>query len=126
MWKLILKLLINAAAIWAAAAIVPGMSLDTSAPFSVVLVVLVFGLVNALIKPLITLLGLPFVVVTLGFFLLVINAGMLGLTAWLTDALTISGFWAALWGSICVSVVSWFLELFLPIDEDERTERDSA
>lgn len=124
MWKLIVKLLINAAAIWAAAEIVPGMSLDTSAPFSVLLVALVFGIVNALLKPLLKVLGLPFIVVTLGFFLLVINAGMLGMTAWLTDALSISGFWAALWGSVCVSVVSWFLELFLPLDEDEETSRE--
>lgn len=124
MWKLIVKLLINAAAIWAAAEIVPGMSLDTSAPFSVLLVALVFGIVNALLKPLLKVLGLPFIVVTLGFFLLVINAGMLGMTAWLTDALSISGFWAALWGSVCVSVVSWFLELFLPLDEDEEASRE--
>jgi putative membrane protein len=120
MWKLLIKLLINAAAIWVAAEIVPGMELDTGQPLSVLLVALVFGIVNVLLKPLLKLLGLPLIIVTLGLFLLVINAGLLGLTAGLTDALSISGFWAAVFGGVCVSVVSWFLELFLaPDDEDE-------
>lgn len=122
MWKLILKLLINAAAIWVAAQLVPGMWLDPGQPLSVLLVALVFGIVNALLKPLLTVLGLPFIVLTLGVFLLFINAGLLGVTAWLTDALSISGFWAAFWGSICVSVVSWFLELLLPLDEESASE----
>ncbi|MGM0556477.1 MAG: phage holin family protein [Myxococcota bacterium] len=121
MWKLLIKLLVNAAAIWAAAGIVPGMSLDTGQPLSILLVALVFGIVNALLKPLLTLLGLPFIIVTLGFFLLVINAALLGLTAGLTDALSISGFWAAVFGGICVSVVSWFLELFLPVEEEDES-----
>lgn len=120
MWKLILKLGINAAAIWAAAQIVPGMTLDTGQPLSVLLVALVFGIVNVVLKPVLKVVGLPFIVLTLGFFLLVINAGLLGMTAWMVDALSISGFWAAVLGSICVSVVSWFLELLLPPDADDK------
>ena len=122
MWKLLVKLLINAAAIWAAAEIVPGMTLDTGQPVSVLLVALVFGIVNVLLKPLLKLLGLPFIIVTLGLFLLVINAALLGVTAALTEALAISGFWAAVFGGICVSVVSWFLELFLAPDDDDDDE----
>jgi putative membrane protein len=100
------------------------MTLDTGQPLSVLLVALVFAIVNVLIKPILTLLGLPFVIVTLGLFLLIINAAMLGITAGLTEALSISGFWAALFGGICVSVVSWFLELFLPPDGESADERD--
>lgn len=119
MWKLLIKLLINAAAIWVAAEIVPGMELDTGQPVSVLLVALVFGIVNVVLKPLLKLLGLPFIIVTLGLFLLVINAALLGVTAALTEALTISGFWAAVFGGVCVSVVSWFLDLFLAPDDDD-------
>ena len=119
MWKLVLKLAINAVAIWVAAQIVPGMTLDTGQPLAVLLVALVFGIVNALLKPVLTVLGLPFIIVTLGLFLVVINAAMLGVTAALTDALAVSGFWPAVGGGVCVSVVSWFLELFLSSEDED-------
>ena len=81
---------------------------------SVLLVAVVFGVVNALIKPVVSLLSIPAIVLTLGLFILVINAAMLGLTAWLTDSLSIDGFGSALLGAIVISIVSWALSIFLP------------
>ena len=115
MAQLLTRLLINAAAIWAAAAIIPGMTL-TDEPLGIALVALIFGVVNAFIKPVVVVLGLPFIVLTLGLFALVINAGLLGLTSAMTGALEIAGFWSALWGAIAVSLVSWSLSSFVDAD----------
>ncbi|MFP4601088.1 MAG: phage holin family protein [Persicimonas sp.] len=118
MLKLIVRLLVNAVAIWAAAELVGGMTLDMGSPVGVVLVALVFGIVNAVLKPIAKVLGFPFIILTLGLFTLVINAGLLALTAWLVDALAISGFWPALWGALVVSIVSWFLGMFVSDSDD--------
>ena len=80
----------------------------------VVLVAAVFGLVNAILRPLLLLLSLPLVVLTLGLFTLVVNALMLLLTASLVQALSVDGFVAALLGSIVISVVSLLLSILLP------------
>lgn len=120
MFQLIIRLVVNAVAIWVAAEIVPGMSLDTGDPAGVILVVLVFAIINALLEPVAKVLGFPFIVLTLGLFTLVINAGLLALTAWLTGPLSIDGFFAALFGAIIVSVVSWFLGMFVSDDEEEE------
>jgi putative membrane protein len=68
---------------------------------------LLLGIVNAVVRPLVLILTLPITVLSLGFFLLVINAGMLGLVAWLLDGLHISGFWTAVGTSLIVSVTAW-------------------
>lgn len=112
-----LRLLINAAALWAAGHFVAGIQLSSNT-LDVLLVALVFGFVNALIKPLVKLLTLPALLLTLGLFTLVINAGMLLLTAALTSSLTVFGFWPAFWGSIIISLVSWLLSGLLDDDED--------
>ncbi len=113
MRNLIIRLFVNAVALWVAARLVSGIEL--SGEFGpVLLVAAVFGLVNALIKPLVLILSLPFVILTLGLFTLVINALMLMLTAALTGSFTVSGFWAALWGSILISLVSLLFSLVLP------------
>lgn len=116
MIALLIRLVVNAVAIWAAAEIVPGVGL-TEDPLGLVLVALVFGIVNAAIKPVLLFVGLPFIVVTLGLFTLVINAGLLALTAWVTPALSVTGFWPALLGAVVVSIVSWFLGLFVGTSE---------
>ena len=112
MSRLIIRLLINATAIWVAAELIAGVTL-TDNLWGIALVALVFGVVNALLRPIANFLGFPFILLTLGLFALVINAGLLALTAWLTDALQIAGFWPALWGALVVSIVSWFLSNFL-------------
>jgi putative membrane protein len=113
MQNLIIRLFVNAAALWVAARVVPGIGL--SGELSPVLIVAaVFGLVNAMVKPIVMFLSIPFVILTLGLFILVINAGMLMLTAALLDSLSVAGFEAALLGSLMVSLVSLLFSLVLP------------
>ncbi|MBK1657548.1 phage holin family protein [Paracraurococcus ruber] len=104
---------ITAFALWAATQLVPGIELRGLG--SLLLAALVFGLVNAVVRPVLAFLALPVTLLTLGLFLLVINAAMLGLTAWLLPGLRVDGFWPALWGAIVVSVMSWAAtRLFAP------------
>ncbi|GAA3806333.1 phage holin family protein [Streptomyces phyllanthi] len=85
---------------------------------TLLLVALVFGLVNVVVKPIVKLLTLPLFILTLGLFTLVVNALMLLLTSWLADKLDLSfhveGFWTAVLGGLIVSVVSWALHVVLP------------
>ncbi|NEE08577.1 phage holin family protein [Streptomyces sp. SID7499] len=85
---------------------------------TLVIVALLFGLVNFLVKPLVKLLSLPLLILTLGLFTLVVNALMLLLTSWLADKLDLSfhveGFWTAVVGGLIISVVSWALHVVLP------------
>ncbi len=115
MINLVLRVVVNAVALWVAAQLVTGISLSESV-LSILFVAAVFGVVNAFIRPFLLLLSLPFLILTLGLFTLVVNTAMLGLTAWLTDNLRIDGFWSAFLGALVISIVSWGLSLFLPDD----------
>ena len=110
--RLILRFLINAASLWVAGAVVSGIHLDGSVG-EISIVALVFGLVNTFIKPVLRLLSLPIRIITFGLFAIVINTGMLALTAALTDALSIDDFWSALLGAIVISIVSSVLGVFV-------------
>ncbi|WP_371480322.1 phage holin family protein [Kitasatospora sp. NBC_00315] len=120
----VIKTLINAAAIWVAAWIVTGITLTGSdwghKTLTVIAVALIFGVVNWLIKPLVKLLSLPLFILTLGLITFVINALMLWLTSWASDKLDldfhVEGFWAALFGALIISLVSWGLSLALDDD----------
>ncbi|WP_149539496.1 phage holin family protein [Siccirubricoccus phaeus] len=101
----LVRLLFTAFALWVAAEIVPG--IEVRGLGSLLLAAAVFGLVNALIRPLAVLLTLPLTLLTFGLFLLVVNAAMLGLTAWLLPGFRVEGFGPALLGALLVSVVSW-------------------
>ena len=83
-------------------------------------IAVVFGVVNAIIRPIVTLLSLPFIVLTLGLLIFVINALMLMLTGWLSEQLglgfSVDGFWTAVVGALIITVVSWGLALVLPGD----------
>jgi putative membrane protein len=108
------RLIVNAAALWVATRLVPGVSYAGGwLPF--LGVALVFGLINATIRPLTKLLTFPLIVLTLGLFALVVNGLMLWLTSSLSAALglgfSVSGFWAAFWGALVVSIVSTVLSL---------------
>ncbi|MET9761072.1 phage holin family protein [Streptomyces sp. NPDC006372] len=85
---------------------------------TLIIVALLFGLVNFLVKPFVKLLSLPLLILTLGLFTLVVNALMLLLTSWLADQLDLSfhveGFWTAVLGGLIISVVSWALHVVLP------------
>jgi putative membrane protein len=123
--RLLLRLIINAAALWVAVRLVPGISFDGN-PVLLLVVALVFGVVNTILKPIVTLLSLPAVLLTLGIFLLVINALMLWFTGWLSTSLGlgfhVAGFGAAFLGGIVVSLVAWALSVFLdqPRREQEK------
>jgi len=111
--NLIIRLFMNAIALWVAARAVPGIGLSGELG-PILFVAAVFGVVNALVKPIVMFVSIPFVVLTLGLFILVINAGMLMLTATLVDSLSVRGFGAALLGSLLISLVSLLLSLVLP------------
>jgi putative membrane protein len=85
---------------------------------TLLLVAIVFGLVNAIVRPIVTLLSLPFIILTLGLLVLVINACMLLLTSWLSQQLGlgfhVDGFWTAVLGAIVITIATWILELLLP------------
>jgi putative membrane protein len=113
--RLLIKFLATAGALWLAAWIVPG--IDLSVEIATILwVALVFGLVNIVIKPIVKLLTLPMLLITLGLFAFVINAALLGLTAWLTDGLTVDGFLAALLGSLVISAAGFVTEKVVDTD----------
>ncbi|MEV7071714.1 phage holin family protein [Streptomyces sp. NPDC093990] len=89
--------------------------------WTLILVALVFGLVNWLVKPVVKVLTFPLFILTLGLFTLVVNALMLLLTSWLADVLDLSfhveGFWTAVLGGLIISIVSWALHIVLPDDD---------
>jgi putative membrane protein len=127
----LIRLLVNAAALWVATRIVPGVTYAGGAgPFLVV--ALIFGLINATIRPLTKLLTCPLILLTLGLFALVVNGLMLWLTSRLAGALElgfhVSGFWAAFWGAIVVSIVSTLLSMFVrtTADDENRWRRNAA
>jgi putative membrane protein len=122
--KVILKILVVAAALWASTQLVDGISVtaDSTAKEigTLLAVALIFGIVNAVIKPIIKTIGCAFYVLTLGLFALVVNAALLLLTSWLAEQVdlpfNVSGFWAAFWGAIIVGVISWVLNMVLGDD----------
>jgi putative membrane protein len=111
----LLRLLINALALWVAIRIVPGIDYQGHW-LSLLAVALVFGVLNASVRPILKLLTLPLLLLTLGLFTFVINALMLMLTGWVSGLLNlgfyVDGFWAAFFGGLVVSVVSLLLSLF--------------
>ena len=119
--RIVLRVLINAAALWVAAQLFSGITLS-SRLVTVLIVAAIFGLVNAFVKPILTFFTFPLTILTLGLFLLVINAGMLQLTDALTDGLRVDGFWTSVFGGIVISLVSWVLSIFLP-DDDKRKRK---
>jgi len=115
--RFLLRLLINAAALWVATRIVSGVTFSGD-PVYLFVVALVFGLLNALVRPVLKLLTCPLLILTLGLFTFVINGVILWLTSGLSDALGIgfhvAGFWPAFWGALVVSIVSVLLSLLIP------------
>lgn len=111
MQGIILRTLITLLGLFLASSIVPGVSIEGTGTF--VLAALLLGLVNALVRPVAFVMTLPLTIVTLGLFLFVLNAAMFGLVAVILDEFTVSGFWAAVFGAIIVSisstVASWFV-----------------
>jgi putative membrane protein len=100
-----LRAAVAALGLWLATQLLPGLQFD--GPWVLIGAALLLGVVNAIVRPIAVILTLPLTLLTLGLFLLVINAGMVGLVALLLDGFRVSGFWTALGASLIVSVVSW-------------------
>ena len=118
--RFIIRLLISAAALWVATQIVSGVHYEGDW-IKIFAVALVFGVVNALARPLLVLLSCPMLILTLGLFTLVINACVLWLTSALSGSLNlgfhVDGFWAAFLGGLVVSIVSFALSVLMPDTE---------
>ncbi|MEU0392456.1 phage holin family protein [Streptomyces sp. NPDC006208] len=125
MTNFLVKTLANAAALGVAIWLLQDITLTGDSTgkkaLTLILVALLFGLVNFLVKPLVKLFTLPLFILTLGLFTLVINALMLLLTSWLADQFDLNfhveGFWTAVLGGLIISIVSWALNVALP-DKD--------
>jgi putative membrane protein len=126
---LLIRLVINAVALWITTLVVPGIDVSGSTATRTVLTILavaaIFGLVNAILKPIIKVVGCVFYILTLGLIAFVVNALLFLLVDWLSGKLdlpfTIDGFWPAFWGAIVMTVVSWLLSLIIP---DGRGDND--
>ncbi|MFY1635222.1 phage holin family protein [Solwaraspora sp. WMMB335] len=125
---ILIRLAVNAVALWITTLVVPGIDVTggTAArnALTLVIVALIFGLVNAVLKPVIKVVGCLFYVLTLGLFALVVNALLFLLTDWLAAGLDlpfrIDGFWPAFWGAIVMAVVGWLISLVIP----DKYDRD--
>lgn len=126
--RLILRLLANAAALAVATFLLSGITINAATTqekiLTLLFVALIFGVINAAVKPIFKLVSLPVVLLTLGLFLVVINALLLMLTSWVAELVRlgwhVEGFWTAVVGSLIVSVVSVVLGLFVPEKKDNR------
>ena len=119
----LIRLVINAIALWLATRLVDGLTFDGDMVF-LFLVALIFGVVNSVVKPILMLLTFPALILSLGLFLLVLNAVMVWLTGAISDAaglgFHVEGFGAAFLGGLVVSVVSFVLSLFVGKDRDKK------
>ena len=111
--RILLVWILNAFALWLVALIVPGVQVEEN-PMTLFIAAVVLGLVNALIKPLLVILTLPITVVTLGLFLLVINALLFWAVASLLPGFNVDGFWWAMLGALVYSLLTWALSSLLP------------
>ena len=108
--RFLVRALIAAIGLWVADTLIDGIRFDSAG--WLIGAALVLGLINAIVRPLAVILTFPITVVTLGLFLLVLNAGMLALASWMLPGFHLAGFWPAFWGALVVSLVSsagsWF------------------
>lgn len=124
MRNLLLRLIVNAAALAATAALLPGISVRNNEMGTLLVIAFVFGLVNAVLKPVFLILSCPLIILTLGLFAIVVN----GLMLLITDALaggrfTVDGLGWAILGGLVVGAISGILERVLGLDEKEREKR---
>jgi putative membrane protein len=125
----LLRLVVNAAALWVATELVPGVSY-AGGPLPFLVVALIFGAINATLRPLMKLLTCPLILLTLGLFALIVNGLMLWLTSTIAESLglgfRVTGFWPAFWGALVVSIVSTLLSRFVAGPSSEWDGRRSA
>ena len=132
MGSFLLRAAVTGLALWVVTLIVPGITFvggsSTLQNVGIIFVVaLIFGLVNAIIKPVVQLISIPLYILTLGLIHIVINAPMLWITSWITEHTTHWGlfiddfWWTAIWAAIVLSIVSWLLSLVLPDGDRARS-----
>ena len=122
MKSIVIKIFVNGAALWVAAFLLKGIHLGSSGAnqlVTILWVAVIFGLLNAVIKPVLTFFSLPVIILSLGLFTLIVNAAMLELTSWFADQFSLAFtvdhfFWDAVFGSIIITVVSMILNRILP------------
>ncbi|GAA2109263.1 phage holin family protein [Actinomadura alba] len=122
--KTLIRVIVTAIALWVATAVVAGINITTDTTSkrigTLLVVAVIFGLVNAFLKPIVKKVGCVFYILTLGLIALVVNGLLLWLTSWVAKQLElpfeVTGFWAAFWGAIVVGVVSWLLSLLVHDD----------
>ena len=124
----LIRVVVNGLALWVAALVIPGVNLATGDSswtnklLTVLFVALVFGVINAFVKPIVKLLSLPFIVLTLGLFTFIVNAFMLQITEWICEWLNLDFtitdfFWDAVLAAVVITFVSWLLNIVLPDDD---------
>lgn len=124
MWRLLVRWLITSIAVAVAILVVPGIGHSGGSAFlAIVVTAAILGFMNAVVRPILNFLSCGCIIATLGLFVLVINALVLMAAGWVSEhvfftGFYVSGFWPAFWGSIVISIVSFFLSVFLP-DPDE-------
>ena len=121
MIRFLLRAAFAAAGLWLASKLVPGIHVTSWQ--TLVIAALVLGVVNALVRPIVVFFTLPFTIITLGLFLLVVNGMMLGLTAMFFEGFEVHGAWAAIFGALVVSIVSWIGSVILGSDSRRRERR---
>jgi putative membrane protein len=123
-----IRVVVNGIALWVAALVVDGVHLGegdsswTTKLLTILFVALIFGVINAFIKPIVKLLSLPFIVLTLGLFTFIVNAFMLQITEWICGWLNLDFtiddfFWDAVLAAVVITFVSWVLNIVLPDDD---------
>ncbi|MGH7259448.1 MAG: phage holin family protein [Nitrospiraceae bacterium] len=115
---LFIRFVITGVAVLVAAEIVPGIRIDGLPAGAATVIVL--ALLNAIVRPMLYLFSFPVIMFTLGLFMVVINAILLHLTAWLVTGFTVDGFWPSFWGALLISFVSTILNLM--ISEEGKVE----
>ncbi len=118
----LIRTVVTAVALWVATALLAGISLTggntAEKALTIIVVAVIFGLVNAVLKPIIKIFGCLFYILTLGLFALVVNAALFLLVNWICELLNlpfhVDGFWSAFWGAIIVGIVSWLINLVIP------------
>ncbi|WP_422753893.1 phage holin family protein [Micromonospora sp. WMMD708] len=124
----LIRLVITAIALWVTTLIVPGVDVSgrngANTAFTLLVVALIFGVVNAVLKPVIKVVGCVFYLLTLGLFALVVNALLFLLTDRIARAVDLSfrvdGFWPAFWGAIVMAVVTWLISVAVPDGRETR------
>jgi putative membrane protein len=118
--RLVLRTLVGMIGLWLAATFVPGVTIEDNA--TLLVAALIMGVVNAVVRPLVFVMTLPVTFLTLGLFLLVVNAAMFSLTAWFIDGFTVAGFWPAVFGAVVLGLVNWIGQTVIGPRDEARAD----